>query len=149
MKVGQQAKILTPPNWNRYFSVFGALNPLNGETIFEIFERKNGKSFIRFLELLLKTYPKKTIYLVVDRASYHRSKMVNEWLSKNTKIRLIYLPPRSPQLNPVEDIWRWLKGVVAANRTYADLEPLKQECKDKLSSLSLNDALRIAGLNSK
>jgi len=148
MKVGQQAKILTPNNWNRYFSVFGVLNPLNGETIFKIFDRKNGKNFINFLELLLKTYPI-DIYLVVDRATYHRSEVVKEWLAKNIQIHLIYLPPKSPRLNPMEDIWRWLKGSVAANRTYTDLEPLKQGCRENLSSLTLHDALKIAGLTSQ
>ncbi len=148
MKVGQQAKILTPNNWNRYFSVFGAFSPLDGEIIFKIFDRKNGGYFIEFLELLLKTYPTLDIYLVVDRATYHRSRMVKEWLTKNPKIHLIYLPPKSPRLNPVEHIWRWLKGEVAANRTYVDLEPLKQGCIEKLSSLTSEDALRVAGLKS-
>ena len=89
------------------------------------------------------------IYLVVDRATYHRSGIVKEWLAKNIRIHLIYLPPKSPRLNPMEDIWRWLKGEVAANRTYTDLEPLKQGCRENLSSLTPQDALRIAGLTSQ
>ncbi len=74
MKVGQQAKILIPQNWNRYFSVFGALNPIDSETVFQIFDLKNGESFIGFLELLLKKFPVLDIYLVVDNATYHRKK---------------------------------------------------------------------------
>ncbi len=148
MKVGQQTRILIPQNWNRYFSVFGALNPIDGETVFQILDLKNGGSFIGFLELLLKTFPVLDIYLVVDNATYHRSKMVKEWLAKNPKIHLIYLPPRSPQLNPIEHMWRWLKGEVAANRTYMDLEPLKRGCIKTLSSLTPDDALRITGLKS-
>lgn len=148
MKIGEQVKILTPKNWNKCFSVFGALNPLSGEIIFEIFERKNGTNFITFIELLLKKYPK-DIYLVVDRATYHRSKLVKEWLAKNTRVHLIYLPTKSPQLNPIEDVWRWLKGSVAANRTYTDLEPLMQSCRKNLSSLTPQDVLRISGLTSQ
>ncbi len=148
MKVGQQTKILTPNNWNKHFSVFGALNPLNGEIIFKTLDRKNGVNFIGFLQQLLKIYPILDIYLVVDRATYHRSGMVKEWLAKNPKIHLIYLPPKSPRLNPIEHIWRWLKGEVAANRTYMDIEPLKQGCIKKLSSLTFEDALRISGLKS-
>jgi transposase len=148
MKVGQQARILTPNNWNRHFSVYGALNPLDGEIIFKIFDRKNGANFIEFLQLLLKIYPILDIYLVVDRATYHRSGMVKEWLAVNQRIHLIYLPPKSPRLNPIEPIWRWLKGEVAANRTYNDLEPLKQGCIETLSSLTFEDALRISGLKS-
>jgi transposase len=148
MKIGEQAKILTPKNWNKCFSVFGILNPLSGDIVYEIFERKNGKNFITFMELILKKYSI-DIYLVVDRATYHRSQLVKEWLAKNTRIHLIYLPPKSPRLNPIEDIWRWLKGAVAANRTYIDLDPLKQGCREHLSSLAPKDALRISGLKSQ
>lgn len=148
MKVGQQAKILTPTNWNRCFSVFGALNPVTGELIFKIFDKKNGAYFIQFLDGLLETYSK-NIYVVVDRATYHRSHLVQEWLTEHTRIHLIFLPPKSPRLNPIEDIWRWLKGKTAANRTYIDLEPLKTGCNERLSSLTPEDVLRIAGLTSQ
>ena len=124
------------------------MDPLNGEIIFKIFDRKNGVNFIGFLQLLLKMYPMLNIYLVVDRATYHRSGMVREWLTKNRRIHLIYLPPKSPRLNPIEHIWRWLKGEVAANRTYNDIEPLKQGCIQTLSLLTFEDALRISGLKS-
>lgn len=145
MKVGEQARILTPSGWNKAFSVFGALNAVSGEIFWEIFDRKNGDHFISFMERLLSEHPDKIIYFVVDRASYHTSKKVKEWLSEHERIRLIYLPPKSPQLNPVEPLWRWLKGEVAANRTYNDLEPLKWGCEERLSSLTPEDALRITG----
>jgi len=73
-------------------------------------------------------------------------KKVKEWLSKHERMHLIYLPPRSPRLNPVEPLWRWLKGEVAANRTYTDLEPLKLGCEEQLISLTPEDALRITGV---
>jgi hypothetical protein len=41
IKVGQQTKILTPPSWNKSFSVFGALNTISGQLLWEIFEREN------------------------------------------------------------------------------------------------------------
>ncbi len=74
--------------------------------------------------------------------------MVKEWLAKNPKIPLIYLTPKSQQLNPIEYLWRWLKGEVAANRTYTGLELLKRGCIETLSALNPDDALRIAGLKS-
>lgn len=146
MKVGEQAKILTPSGWNRAFSVFGALNTVSGELFWEIFDRKNSDNFIIFLERLLSAHPDKIIHFVVDQASYHLSKKVKEWLSTHECMHLIYLPPRSPQLNPLELLWRWLKGEVAANRTYTDLEPLKWGCEEQLISLTPEDALRITGV---
>ena len=145
MRVGEQAKILTPSSWNKAFSVFGTLNTVSGELFWEIFDRKNSDYFSIFLERLLSAHPDKIIYFVVDRASYHTSKKVKEWLSKHERIRLVYLPPRSPQLNPVEPLWRWLKGEVAANRTYNDLQPLQCGCREQLSDLTHEDALKITG----
>jgi len=81
MRVGEQAKILTPSSWNKAFSVFGAMNTVSGELFWEIFDRKNSDCFIIFLERLLSAHPNKIIYFVVDRASYHTSKKVKEWLS--------------------------------------------------------------------
>ena len=59
MRVGEQAKILTPSSWNKAFSVFGALNTVSGELFWEIFDRKNSDYFIIFLERLFSAHPDK------------------------------------------------------------------------------------------
>jgi len=145
-KVGEQVRILTPVGWNKYFTLFGALDSATGRLIWRIFDKANSENFISLLEDLLLIYPKGKIYLVLDRATYHKSKKVKEWLKGNPRLILIYLPARSPQMNPIEPIWRWLKGRVAANRCYEGVEELKEVCRNCLSSLSEEDALRVSGL---
>lgn len=144
MKVGKQVRILVPNKWNQYFTVFGTLNVITGEFIWKTFDKKNGANFIIFLEELLSTYLEKVIYVMLDNASYHRSKLVNEWLDTHKRIQLIYLPPRSPQLNPVEKMWWWLKGKVAANRTWDKLAVLKEACQRELSSLTREKVVKLA-----
>ncbi len=62
-------------------------------------------------------------------------------------IEIVKLPFRSPELNPLEDLWRSLKAVVAANRAYdASVEELAERAVDYLDGLSDGDVLRLSGL---
>ena len=59
------------------------------------------------------------IYLVLDNAAYNRAKVVRS-LAKKIGIRLIYLPPYSPNLNPIERLWKFMKKKIMANTYYED-----------------------------
>ena len=72
--------------------------------------------------------------------------MVLDWLLKHERVELIFLSKRGPKLNPIYKLWWWLKGKVAANRSYESLESLEEGCREYLSSLSSEDALRVVGL---
>ncbi|WP_375327543.1 transposase [Candidatus Tisiphia endosymbiont of Nemotelus uliginosus] len=52
-----------------------------------------------------------------DNAGYHKPKKVKEYLV-NSKIELIFLPPYSPNLNPVERLWKFMHRVVTNNKFY-------------------------------
>jgi transposase len=56
-------------------------------------------------------------------------------------------PKRAPEDNPVEDLWRALKDVIAVNLE-REIEVLKSACRQFFDSLSLSQALRTAGLAS-
>ena len=56
------------------------------------------------------------------------------------------LPFRSPELNPLEALWRSLKAVVAANRAYESVDELAERAMDYLDGLSEDDVLRLSGL---
>lgn len=57
------------------------------------------------------------IYLVLDNAAYNRARVV-KLLAKKLGIRLIYLPPYSPNLNPIERLWKFMKKKIMANTHY-------------------------------
>lgn len=63
-------------------------------------------------------------------------------------VRIGWLPFRSPDLNPCEDVWRELKRVVAANRAYTDVNEQVQRGVERLDDRSSDEVLCIAGLQS-
>ncbi len=60
-----------------------------------------------FQQQLLPTLPKGTV-IVMDNAAFHRKKQLFS-IAEENGYRLIFLPPYSPELNPIEKFWSWLK----------------------------------------
>lgn len=73
-------------------------------------ERFTAKVFIRFIKKMRAEYPKKFLSLIVDGAPTHKAKIVKSFVADNQKwLRLEILPAYSPELNPTEKSWRFLK----------------------------------------
>jgi len=82
----------------------------------------DGERIIEFFKKLEAQNPdKEKIYLICDNAGYHKSKKVKEYIAK-TKIELIFLPPYSPNLNPIERLWKFMHKIVTNNKYYANFE---------------------------
>lgn len=66
----------------------------------------NAESFISFLQWMADTYQNHSqIHLYVDNAKWHKAQMVKDYLAQQKNIVLNFLPPYSPELNPME--WEW------------------------------------------
>ena len=61
-----------------------------------------------FETMLLKSIPKYSI-IILDNATFHRKARLRE-LAKITGCEILFLPPYSPDLNPIENYWAWLKN---------------------------------------
>ncbi|MGG3019998.1 transposase, partial [Geobacillus stearothermophilus] len=86
-----------------HVSVFGAVNVLNGDTVLHRAVAANATTFLDFLKILKSRYPDQLIVLVLDNARIHHAKMVRDFLrQEGESFHLIFLPPYSPQLNPIE-----------------------------------------------
>ena len=66
--------------------------------------------------------------VVMDNATFHRKKRLNE-IAQEYGIRIIFLPPYSPELNPIEHFWHWLKKKIT------DLLPYFQNFDDVIYSI--------------
>lgn len=96
--------------------------------------RKNSDSFIEFLETLTTDYPDETLILVMDNASYHRSKAVQAALSLfEDHVHVYWLPKYSPFLNMIERFWLHFKQLSVANRLHRSLDDLAQTAHDVMA----------------
>ena len=86
-----------------------------------------------FLRLLSrKAGSKKQIVLVVDNASWHDS----DELKVPSNITLLPLPPYSPELNPIENLWGYLKENFLSGRVFKDLDAVIQAGCEAFKNLS-------------
>ena len=70
-----------------------------------IVDQANSETFQEFLDEIRRDHPR--FCMILDNASYHKSKAVREYVeSTRGSIELEFLPPYTPQLNPVETVWR-------------------------------------------
>ena len=85
---------------------------------------QNTSNIVKALTDLTLRYPGKKIVVVWDNASYHNSKELNLKLKEVENLRrvqLIYLPPYSPDKNPIEHVWNEAKNSIS-NLQRADFE---------------------------
>ena len=90
-------------------------------------ERVNGRSMCDLLRAIRLRHPKeRDLYLVLDNAGYNRSYKVQD-LAEELGIKIMYLPAYSPNLNPIERLWKFMKREVMANRYFPDVEVFQRE----------------------
>lgn len=127
---------VVPATGQRFgLNVASAISP-RGELRFMIFEgRMNGGTFIAFLERLIHN-AERPIFLIVDGHPSHRARKVLEFAeSTDGWLRLFFLPPYSPELNPDELVWNHLKNHAVGKRIPESRDHLKQIVLGHLRSL--------------
>ena len=107
--------------------VSSAISPA-GRLLFRIEKHTvNSTTFIDFLDKIRKHHKNRKVIVIVDRAPVHRSGKVDAYVEENKKsFALYYLPPYSPELNPDENVWGYLKK----NKLKAHQAKSKAELKD-------------------
>ena len=92
--------ILQEPNRNG-ISVFGAVRIDDGRLITMITEKYKAITFLEFLSMVHARFPKSI--LILDNAKYHHANIIRDY-AFITRIDLLFLPPYSPELNPIERV---------------------------------------------
>lgn len=116
---GKQPPIKQKQSKRERVTIFGAVNTVSGEFIAKKAEKGNTITFKRFLKKILHQYKNNhgKIHIVLDNVRYHHAKKLKPFLEKNKdKISLIFLPPYSPDLNPVERVWWYMRKKITHNR---------------------------------
>jgi transposase len=104
------------------FYLFGAFSPINGDSLLLELPYCTTDMFQLFLDELSNYNKEEFKILILDNGSFHHSKALH--IPNN--IALLFLPPYSPELNPAERVWHFIKQNIAM-KAYKNLEELKND----------------------
>jgi len=125
IRTGQTKHVETTGSRTR-LNIVGAIQLGNiAEAITAQYETINGESIIDFMTKLRGQYGSKTVHLILDRSGYHRSMLVAE-KAIELNIKLHFLPPYSPNLNPIERLWKVMNEKVRNNRFFKSSKDFKE-----------------------
>ena len=114
---GRRTQVITPGK-NHRRTIFGAMELATGRWCYQICRKAVSATFTAFLEQLLAVYPSAPVVAVIcDNVIIHRSKIVQRWLRKHPRLRVLHGARYSPHDNPIERIWGALKTHLANSPT--------------------------------
>ena len=126
IRKGKEYEVKTNSGRQRV-NINGAIEMKTLNVVSRSCKRVNGSSMCDLLRAIRLKHPKvKKIHLILDNAPYNKSNQVRD-LAWKLKIKILYLPAYSPNLNPIERLWKFMKKEVMANRYYPDLETFQKE----------------------
>ena len=120
-----------------YRYVYGSVEPLTGESCFVVMPYCNTESMNVFLEELSNTFPRDKIILACDGAAWHKSGS----LIIPENIELIFILPYTPEMNPIEQIWKEIRKRGFKNEVFQTLQKVVDRLCDTICSLS-NDTIK-------
>lgn len=106
--------------------LLGILNYETGEVYVEDHKSYDAQVFQSFLTNVLRKYPTGDIVMILDNAKIHHAKLLTDFLQTNSRLHLEFLPPYSPNLNLIEELWGWLKSTVINNVFFHTREDIKR-----------------------
>ena len=137
---GHQLVIYTYGGWKHQHLV-GAVDLVEGDSHMALSDALKAPQFQHYLERLLARYPSsKKLIIVLDNARVHHSKELKPFLEANKEsLALVFLPPYSPDLNPMEWFWMFLRKMITHNTFFGTFKEfqcalIKSIVKHKTSS---------------
>jgi len=110
-----------------YAYLFGAVCVNNGKTEAVIAPVSNMEYMQAHLKLISRaTLAGKHAVVIMDQASWHQRHLADEFHN----LTIIHIPPYSPELNPIEQVWHWLRQNELANRCFSGYEDIVNSCSD-------------------
>jgi DDE superfamily endonuclease len=141
---GEQACVMLSGR-NARRVVFGCMNLVTGHRVFLVRERQRADDFQAFLREVRQHYSGWHIVMLLDADGSHIAS-ASRGLARRLHIRLLWLPKRSPELNPMDTLWGQAKDVVCVNTQYADIDEQVDAFIAHLSGLSNRQALQTSGV---
>lgn len=114
---------------------FGAVRLRDGKLVFQREEERfNAVTFHAFLKYLRETscLSGRRVVVITDNAKYHHAKLHADWRSQQApQFTLDFLPPYSPDLNPIERLWKLTRRLCLHNRYFPTLKEVIQVAESR------------------
>lgn len=129
IKRGEKRELKTNSGRQR-LNLHGVINAETHEITIIESDTIDKDSTLQLLEVIERKYfYASMVYVILDNARYHYSKEVKSFL-EDKKIKLIFLPPYSPNLNLIERLWKFFKKKVLYNQYYETVKVFRKACID-------------------
>lgn len=121
----------------KYLYAFSAVSPHDGVMDSLVLPWVNAQTMSMFLTEVAQRHADEFVFMVMDQAGWH----IAGELAVPPNMRLMFLPPYSPELNPAEHLWEALREECFANQVFSDLDHVEQALTKGLVALEA-DPLR-------
>ncbi len=117
-----------------YTYAYAVVSPADGAMDSLVIPYVNGDCMQLFYDEIAARYPDERLIMILDGAGWHKSKQIQ--LPSN--LRVAFLPPYSPELNPVEHLWDDLREKFFHNRVFDSIDALEIHLADALLAYENN-----------
>ena len=108
-----------------------------GQLLFRLHDKRIASAeVIAFLDQMLKHHPRRHLVVVMDQAPPHTSKKTQAFIERQPRLHVFHLPKYSPDWNPDEKVWNYLKHQELQNHQAKTKTELKQLARRKLQSMA-------------
>lgn len=134
---GQTFEMPSNPG-RRRININGALNAQDvTDIVVREDDRINAQSVTKLWDTLQKHNAGKTIYNICDNAPYYHSREIKHYLEANPRVKIIYLPAYSPNLNLIERLWKFLRKQVTSYYFYEHYAEFRQAILDFFEQIKI------------
>jgi transposase len=139
---GKQPTIEQKQSKRERKTLFGCVEPLTGRVITNVEDKGNTITFFKFLVTVSRQYPNEKVVMVVDNVRYHHAKRLKPILEKyKDKFELVYLPAYSPDLNPIERIWWYMRKKISHNRHIETMDKRIEKFNDLMKTFEIENEI--------
>jgi transposase len=140
-------RVSTSPPLSARINWYGAYDFSQGQVLIWQEGKCNSEHTVQFLRRLVAWLdkPDRQLIIIWDGAPWHRSQLVRTQ-AQQLGIHLIQLPGYSPDLNPIEGLWKWMREEVTQHFCHASLHHLFCDCKAFVERINLDPLAMIARL---
>ena len=145
---GQKIEIKNKGRHGRV-NMMGVYEVGSGDVFYMLTTQKvNALKFKRFLCCLKRAHRDDKFIIICDNASFHKAKWLTEWVNGVDWLKLEFLPAYSPDFNPIEKLWKWIKKEYIHNRCFSSKQELKNHLTKSLVKMT-DDKTQYMGTMSK